>query len=91
MNVGGVGCRRRGNCAEVESAATALEEAIKHENKADIEAGIEALSRATAEFSQKAAANPESGGADGNKAGSSDTVDAEFEEVRDNKSGKKDH
>jgi molecular chaperone DnaK len=75
--------------SSIESAATALEEAIKGEDKADIEAKIQALSEASASLAQKmyaeeagqADAGGESqGSADG---GSDDAVDAEFEEVKD--------
>ena len=75
----------------VESAASELEEALQSEDKADIEAKIEALSNASAEFAQKAYAEQAADGddADGGPA-DSDTVDAEFEEVKDDKdSGKK--
>ena len=78
--------------AAVESAASALEEAMKSEDKADIEAKIEALSSASAEFAQKAYAEQAAGSADaaadaGGDGG--DTVDAEFEEVKDDKDGGK--
>ena len=78
--------------AAVESAAAALEEAIKGEDKADIEAKIEALSNASAEFAQKAYAEQAAGGADADGGGSAgndggDAVDAEFEEVKDDKDG----
>ena len=78
----------------VESAASALEQAIQSDDKADIEAKIEALSNASAEFAQKAYAEPAAGSADAGSdqpAGSDggDTVDAEFEEVKDDKDGGK--
>ncbi|MFU8813795.1 MAG: molecular chaperone DnaK [Pseudomonadales bacterium] len=72
----------------VESAATALEEAIKGGDKADIEAKMQALSEAASAVAQKmyaeeagaqAGAGEQQAGADG------DTVDAEFEEVDDDK------
>ena len=84
--------------AAVESAASDLEAALQTEDKADIEAKIEALSNASAEFAQKAYAE-QAGSADaaagaggegptGGDGG--DTVDAEFEEVKDDKDdGKK--
>ena len=85
--------------AAVESAAAALEEALQTEDKADIEAKIEALSNASAEFAQKAYAEQAAGsadaaagaGGDGPAGGDGgDTVDAEFEEVKDDKDdGKK--
>ena len=80
--------------AAVESAASDLEAALQTEDKADIEAKIEALSNASAEFAQKAYAEQAAGsadaaaGADGaGPAGGDggDTVDAEFEEVKDDK------
>ena len=81
----------------VESAASDLEAALQTEDKADIEAKIEALSNASAEFAQKAYAE-QAGSADaaagaggegpaGGDGG--DTVDAEFEEVKDDKDGDK--
>ena len=78
----------------VESAAAALEQAIQTDDKADIEAKIEALSNASAEFAQKAYAEPAAGSADAGSdqpAGSDggDTVDAEFEEVKDDQDGGK--
>ena len=79
--------------AAVESAAAALEEAIKGEDKADIEAKIETLSNASAEFAQKAYAEQAASGADADGGGSAgndggDAVDAEFEEVKDDKDDK---
>ncbi|MCY3640291.1 MAG: molecular chaperone DnaK [Gammaproteobacteria bacterium] len=84
--------------AAVESAASDLEAALQTEDKADIEAKIEALSNASAEFAQKAyaeqagSADAAAGaGGDGPVGGDGgDTVDAEFEEVKDDKDdGKK--
>ena len=85
--------------AAVESAASDLEAALQTEDKADIEAKIEALSNASAEFAQKAYAEQAAGsadsaagaGGDGSAGGDGgDTVDAEFEEVKDDKDdGKK--
>ncbi len=85
--------------AAVESAASDLEAALQTEDKADIEAKIEALSNASAEFAQKAYAEQAAGsadsaagaGGDGSAGGDAgDTVDAEFEEVKDDKDdGKK--
>ena len=72
----------------VESAATALDEALKSEDKAEIEAKMQALTEASAQFAQKAyadasaAGSGDDGGADG-KAADGDAVDAEFEEVKD--------
>ena len=71
----------------VESAAGALEEALKSEDKAEIEAKMQALTEASAQFAQKAYADA-AGGSDGDgdgkaSAADGDTVDAEFEEVKD--------
>ena len=77
---------------QIESAAKALEETIKGDDKAAIEAGIETLSAATAAVAQKMYADAAAG--DGGEAGAApqdDAVDAEFEEVKDdaaNKGGK---
>ena len=71
----------------IENAAVALEEAVKKEDKAEIEAKMQALSAASAELAQKMYAEQAqdasaTGGA--NDAGTDgDTVDAEFEEVKD--------
>ena len=71
----------------IENAAVALEEAVKKEDKAEIEAKMQALSAASAELAQKmyaeqaqdasATGGANDGGTDG------ETVDAEFEEVKD--------
>ena len=71
----------------VESAASALEEALKSEDKAEIEAKMQALTKASTQFAQKAYADA-AGGGDGDgdgkaSAADGDTVDAEFEEVKD--------
>ena len=78
----------------IESAAADLEQALKGEDKADIEAKVQALSTATAGLAQKmyaeqaqdagAEAAP---GAEGNASAgpADDAVDAEFEEVKDKK------
>ena len=76
----------------VEAAATALEEALKSEDKAAVEAKMQALTEASTQFAQKAYADAAAGGAedggDGKApAADADTVDAEFEEVKDD--GKK--
>jgi len=74
--------------AKVEAAAKDLEEAIKRDDKAEIERKIEALSTASGALAQKmyadasAAGSGSAGGADGNAAGDG-AVDAEFEEVKD--------
>ena len=77
--------------AAIEEAATALEEAIKGDDKADIEAKMQALSEVSANLAQKLYAEAEAsqdtqganaeGDAGDNDTG--DTVDAEFEEVKD--------
>jgi molecular chaperone DnaK len=83
----------------IENAAKALEEAMKGEDKADIEAKIQALSEASASLAQKLYAEQAAQGADGQpgaegatEGGTSDadTVDAEFEEVDDASGDKKD-
>lgn len=74
----------------IEAAAKDLEEAIKTDNKEDIEAKIQALSAASATLAQKmyadqaeaAGVDPADTGAD-QAGGSDDAVDAEFEEVKD--------
>ena len=79
----------------IESAAQGLEEALKQEDKAEIEAKIQALSEASAQLAQKMYAEQaqnaaDAGGGDGDGADGADgaakggdTVDAEFEEVKD--------
>jgi molecular chaperone DnaK len=73
----------------VESAAVALEEALKNGDKADIEAKMQALSEAASVIAQKmyadAAAGTQTGGAEQQDNADGDTVDAEFEEVDDKK------
>jgi len=75
----------------IESAADALEEAIKNGDKADIEAKMQALSEASASLAQKMYAEQATqaeGGQPGGQSGGrqdGDTVDAEFEEVDDDK------
>ena len=86
----------------IESAANALEEALKGDNKEDIEAKMEALSQASAKMAERmykaaeaeASATAGNAGGDasasaaGEEANASDdgnVVDAEFEEVDDNK------
>ena len=79
---------------KIEEAAGALEEAIKGGDKADIEARMQALSEASAGLAQKmyadeAAAGAQAGdGASGETGSDGDTVDAEFEEVDDDKKDK---
>ena len=70
----------------IESAATALEEALKQENKEEIEAKMQVLSEASATLAQKMyaeqAQDAAAGGGEENADGG-DTVDADFEEVKD--------
>ncbi len=79
--------------AAIEGAASALDEAIKGDDKADIEAKMQALSEASANLAQKlyaeqaeasqgAAAQGAEAADDAGEA-TGDTVDAEFEEVKD--------
>ncbi|MDM1716129.1 molecular chaperone DnaK [Thiopseudomonas alkaliphila] len=71
----------------IEGAVAELEEAIKGDDKALIEAKVEAVSQATAPVAQKMYADQAQAaeaGADQAQAGSDDVVDAEFEEVKDN-------
>jgi len=74
----------------IESALADLEQAVKGDDKAEIEAKINALSEASGPLVQKmyadqaqAAQGGEAGGESG-KDGGDDVVDAEFEEVKDN-------
>ena len=72
----------------IESAAVALEEAVKKEDKAEIEATMQALSAASSELAQKMYAEQaqDATAGDGSSdagADGGDTVDAEFEEVKD--------
>jgi len=73
---------------KIESAAKALEEAIKSDDKAAIETRMEALSDASAALAQKLYAQGAQPGADGGgaqpggKGGDQGPVDAEFEEVK---------
>ena len=75
----------------IEAAAKDLEEALKGEDKAAIEAKVQALSTATAGVAEKmyaeqakdAATQGTDAGGDGDGGGKDDAVDAEFEEVKD--------
>jgi molecular chaperone DnaK len=76
--------------AAIETALSALEVAIKGDDKADIEAKMNALSEATTPLAQKMyAEQPQPGaeaqGAEEAKDAADDVVDAEFEEVKENK------
>ena len=71
----------------IQTAATELEEALKGDDKADIEAKMQTLSEASATLAQKMYAEPGEGAA-GEAAADDDlgdAVDAEFEEVKDDK------
>ena len=77
----------------IEAAVAALETAVKGDDKAEIEAKMNALSEVTAPLAQKMyadqaqnadAAQPQGNAGAGDKA-DGDVVDAEFEEVKDNK------
>ena len=74
--------------APVEAAANELEEALKGDDKDAIEAKTQALSEAQAKIAEKLyAAEPEAGAAEASDqtGGDDDVVDAEFEEVKDDK------
>ncbi|MEX1200300.1 MAG: molecular chaperone DnaK [Methylophaga sp.] len=75
--------------AKIEAAVEELQTAIKGEDKDDIEAKTNALSEAAAKLAERAyAENAEAGEAatdSDEKAQGDDVVDAEFEEVDDNK------
>ncbi|WP_417511041.1 molecular chaperone DnaK [Methylophaga sp.] len=75
---------------KIESAIAALQEAIKGEDKDDIEAKTTALSEVAGKLAERAyAENAEAGAADASQADDAkagdDVVDAEFEEVDDDK------
>jgi len=77
--------------AAVEKALADLEAAVKGDNKAAIESAIAALSTASTPLAQKmyegkaAEEGAQPGNAGSSKGGADDVVDAEFEEVKDNK------
>ncbi|MBD9482469.1 molecular chaperone DnaK [Pseudomonas sp. PDM14] len=77
--------------AAIEKALGELEVAVKGDDKAAIEAKMNALSEVTTPLAQKMyAEQPQpgaapQGGADAAQDGADDVVDAEFEEVKDNK------
>ncbi|ROR32079.1 molecular chaperone DnaK [Inmirania thermothiophila] len=77
--------------AQAEEAIKALEEAMKGDDKAEIEARTRALAEISGRIAQKAyggAAGAGQGGAEGGAGASAsgdDVVDAEFEEVDDNR------
>ena len=73
----------------IEAAVVALEAAVKGDDKAAIEAKVEELSKVSAPVAQKMyaeQANPADAAAKpAEEAKADDVVDAEFEEVKDNK------
>ena len=75
----------------VETAATELEEALKGDDKAEIDAKTEALSQVSQKVAEQAYAESneappsEDGKSDSDSGGDDDIVDAEFEEVDDDK------
>ncbi|WP_312381414.1 molecular chaperone DnaK [Stutzerimonas balearica] len=75
--------------ASIEKALGELEAAVKGDDKAEIEAKIAAVSQASTPLAQKMYAEQPQGGETQAEAGKSqagdDVVDAEFEEVKDNK------
>jgi molecular chaperone DnaK len=84
-----------GEKERIEAAIKDLEQAMKGEDKAVLEAKTQALAEASAKmaerlYAQSGAAGESAGGAggasaEGQKAGAEDVVDAEFEEVKDDK------
>jgi len=73
----------------IESAASGLEEALKGEDKDTIEEKIKVLSEASAGLAQKMyAEQAEAAGEPGQEAPDDGAVDAEFEEVKDDKEQK---
>jgi molecular chaperone DnaK len=72
----------------IDAAATDLEESLKSDDKEAIEAKIAALSEVSGELAQKMYAQQQEEGAQEAESGpSDDAVDAEFEEVKDQKEG----
>jgi len=75
--------------AAIEAAITALEEALKADDKADIDSKTEALTEAVSGLAQKmyaeAAQEGEAQPQGEEQATADDAVDAEFEEVKDDK------
>lgn len=72
--------------AKIEEAVTALETAAKGEDKADIEAKIEALVKVSEPLIQAGQAQAQQGQQQAQQSQKDDgVVDAEFEEVKDNK------
>ncbi|WP_029684576.1 molecular chaperone DnaK [Tatumella saanichensis] len=74
--------------APIEAALTELETALKGEDKAAIDAKVQALAEVSGklmEFAQQQQAAGQAGGADASAQKDDDVVDAEFEEVKDKK------
>ena len=78
--------------AKIESALADLKEAVKGDNKAVIETKLKVLGEASAGMAQRLYANQQQGGAAGGASGeqpagggNDNVVDAEFEEVKDDK------
>ncbi|KXU38948.1 molecular chaperone DnaK [Ventosimonas gracilis] len=71
--------------AAVEKALADLEAAVKGDDKAAIEAAVAALSAASSPLAQKLYESKAQEGAQETPKGADDVVDAEFEEVKDNK------
>jgi molecular chaperone DnaK len=73
--------------AKIESALADAKEAIKGDNKAVIETKLKALGEASAGMAQRLYANQQQGAPGGEQpaGGSENVVDAEFEEVKDDK------
>ena len=74
----------------IEAAVVALEAAIKGDDKAAIDAKVEELSKVSAPVAQKMyaeqqAEQPQAGAQQAEEPKHDDVVDAEFEEVKDNK------
>ncbi len=77
----------------IETAITALKSAVEAEDKADIESKIAELTEVSAKLAEKAYAKESAAGAEGTQAESTqetsqqedNVVDAEFEEVKDDK------
>ncbi|MFZ4833562.1 molecular chaperone DnaK [Rouxiella sp. Mn2063] len=71
--------------AAIEEALKALEVAAKGEDKADIEAKIQALVQVSGKLAEQAQQAGQAEGADHSAQKDDDVVDAEFEEVKDKK------
>jgi molecular chaperone DnaK len=75
--------------AKIEAALADLREAVKGDNKATIEAKLKALGEASAGMAQRLYTEQQAGAQSGGQAsgggGDDNVVDAEFEEVKDDK------